>query len=59
MMFHVKHFSGGDSLDNFVNSFVEFVSVCTPYVIVWRIGIYIVNFLLDCMTGGNNGKVRL
>lgn len=43
-------------MDSFVNAFVEFVSACTPYVIVWRIGIYIVNVLLDCITGGKSGR---
>ena len=46
-------------IEDFVAAFVELVRYSVPFVIVWRIGIFIVNVLLDAMTGGHNGKIQL
>lgn len=34
--------------------FADLVKYGAPYALVWRIGIYIVNTLLDWVTGGSN-----
>lgn len=46
-------------MDDFVMSFVELTKYAVPYCIVWRIGIYIVTTLLDCITGGKRGNGKL
>ncbi|GGB87203.1 hypothetical protein GCM10007417_29030 [Glycocaulis alkaliphilus] len=47
-------------MENFVNSFVELVRYVTPFVLVWRIGIYIVNVLINAICGGGrSGKIDL
>lgn len=37
--------------DTFLSTFELVVSAGVPYAISWRIGIYIVNLLLDWVTG--------
>lgn len=34
--------------------FAELVRAGAPYVLTWRIGIYIVNTLIEWVTGGSN-----
>lgn len=34
--------------------FADLVAAGAPYALTWRIGIYIVNTLLDWVTGGSN-----
>lgn len=47
-------------MDNFINSFVTLVQYVTPFVLVWRIGIYIVNVLINAICGGvRSGKIDL
>lgn len=47
-------------MDNFINSFVTLVQYVTPFVLVWRIGIYIVNVLINAICGGGGrGKIDI
>lgn len=48
-------------MDDFVSAFVNLVQWLTPYALVWRIGLYIVSVLLDCICGGRgrSGKVDI
>lgn len=47
-------------MDNFVSSFVELVQYVTPYALVWRIGLYIVQVLIGVICGGRrSGKIDL
>lgn len=34
--------------------FAELVKAAAPYALTWRIGIYIVNTLIEWVTGGSN-----
>lgn len=34
--------------------FAEVVSAAVPYALTWRIGVYIVNTLIEWITGGSN-----
>ena len=42
------------SMDSFVNLFAKVVESGVGYVITWRVGIYIVNTLVEWITGGSN-----
>lgn len=48
-------------MDSFIDSFVSLVQFVTPYALVWRIGLYIVSVLLDCICGGRgrSGKIDI
>lgn len=37
-----------------LNLFTDLVRAGVPYALTWRIGIYIVNTLIDWVTGGSN-----
>lgn len=41
-------------IDDALALFASIVSQAVPYAITWRIGIYIVNTLLEWVTGGSN-----
>lgn len=41
-------------IDEFVQLFADVTMAGVPYIIVWRIGIYVVNTLVEWITGGRN-----
>lgn len=41
-------------IDKCIELFSEIVRVGAPYAITWRVGIYIVNTLIEWVTGGSN-----
>lgn len=41
-------------IDNVIDTFALVVQYGVPYALTWRIGIYIVNTLLDWITGRND-----
>lgn len=41
-------------LDDAISLFSEIVKAAIPYALTWRIGIYIVNTLLEWVTGGSS-----
>lgn len=47
----VQGIGGFNMTDTFLSTFELVVSAGVPYAISWRIGIYIVNVLLDWVTG--------
>lgn len=41
-------------IENALAVFADIVKVAAPYAITWRVGIYIVNTLLEWVTGGSS-----
>lgn len=41
-------------IDNAFETFILVVQAAVPYALVWRIGIWIVNTLIDWVTGGSD-----
>ena len=54
-MIHLKLLGGSEIMDsNAITLFGQVVAAGIPYAITWRVGMWVVNTLLDWVTGSND-----